>query len=162
MRVRGEEVPVDPAYLAAAFPQASERLVVFVHGLGEHEGHWEHRSYEVGGTYGSRLQAMAGWTPVYLRVNTGLAVAENGVALTALLQRLVDAWPTPVRRISLVGHSMGGLIIRAACAVAVSAFNDKFVADMKNIVRRVVPVDVVDCEAFRAAVYCLFEAFAKG
>jgi pimeloyl-ACP methyl ester carboxylesterase len=44
-------------------------------------------------------------------------VAENGVALTALMQQLVDAWPVPVRRIGLVGHSMGGLIIRAACAV---------------------------------------------
>ncbi|MFQ3436484.1 hypothetical protein P9453_22485, partial [Enterobacter bugandensis] len=33
----------------------------------------------------------------------------------------VDHWPVPVRRISLVGHSMGGLIMRAACAVATSA-----------------------------------------
>jgi pimeloyl-ACP methyl ester carboxylesterase len=40
------------------------------------------------------------------------------VALSALLTRLVDAWPRPVRRIALVGHSMGGLIVRAACAVS--------------------------------------------
>jgi pimeloyl-ACP methyl ester carboxylesterase len=39
------------------------------------------------------------------------------VALSALLTRLVDAWPAPVRRIALVGHSMGALIVRAACAV---------------------------------------------
>lgn len=71
----------------------------------------------MGGSYGSRLAQGAGWTPVYLRVNTGLSVAENGVALTALLQELVDAWPVPVRQIALVGHSMGGLIIRAGCAV---------------------------------------------
>jgi hypothetical protein len=72
----------------------------------------------MGGTYGSRLEAAAGWTPVYLRTNTGLSVAENGVALTALLQELVEAWPAEVRRIALVGHSMGGLVIRAGCAVA--------------------------------------------
>jgi pimeloyl-ACP methyl ester carboxylesterase len=72
----------------------------------------------MGGTYGTRLEMDSGWTAVYLRVNTGLPVSENGVALTALLQRLVDAWPVPVRRLALVGHSMGGLIIRAACAVA--------------------------------------------
>jgi pimeloyl-ACP methyl ester carboxylesterase len=29
----------------------------------------------------------------------------------------VDPWPTPVRRIALVAHSMGALIARAACAV---------------------------------------------
>ena len=72
----------------------------------------------MGGTYGSRLAESAGWTPVFLRVNTGLSVAENGVALTALLQELVETWPVEVRRIALVGHSMGGLIIRAGCAVA--------------------------------------------
>jgi pimeloyl-ACP methyl ester carboxylesterase len=92
--------------------------VVFVHGLGEHEDHWNARAYRTGGSYGSRLEAAAGWTPVYLRVNTGLPIAENGVALTALMQALTEAWPVPVRRIAMVGHSMGGLIIRAGCAVA--------------------------------------------
>ena len=51
---------------------------------------------EMGGTYGSRLAESAGWTPVFLRVNTGLSVAENGVALTALLQELVETWPVQV------------------------------------------------------------------
>jgi pimeloyl-ACP methyl ester carboxylesterase len=32
--------------------------------------------------------------------------------------RLVEAWPADVRRIAFVGHSMGGLIVRAACAVS--------------------------------------------
>ena len=60
----------------------------------------------------------AGWTPVMLRANTGLALRENGAALAALLQRLVEAWPVAVTRIALVGHSMGGLVMRAAGAVA--------------------------------------------
>ena len=38
--------------------------------------------------------------------------------MAALLDRLVQAWPVDVRRIALVGHSMGGLILRAACAVS--------------------------------------------
>jgi pimeloyl-ACP methyl ester carboxylesterase len=93
-------------------------VLVFVHGLGEHEGIWDLRREEVGGSYGSRLEMAAGWTPVYLRVNTGMPVAHNGVSLTALLQDLVDQWPVDVTRVALVGHSMGGLIIRAGCAVA--------------------------------------------
>lgn len=118
VRVGGEVVPVTPADLARAFPRADHRVVVFLHGLGEHEGHWNLQRYRLGGTYGTRLEAATGWTPVYLRANTGLPVAENGVALTSLLQSLVDGWPVEVRRLALVGHSMGGLIFRAACAVA--------------------------------------------
>ena len=53
-----------------------------------------------------------------LRANTGLPLRENGAALTALLQRVVEAWPVPVTRIALVGHSLGGLVMRAAGAVA--------------------------------------------
>jgi pimeloyl-ACP methyl ester carboxylesterase len=118
VRVDGKPVRLDTAGLAQAFPRATDRVVVFIHGLGEHEDHWNVRRYQMGGSYGSRLEAGAGWTPVYLRVNTGLSVAENGIALTALMQQLVDSWPVAVRRIGMVGHSMGGLIIRAACSVA--------------------------------------------
>ena len=121
VRVGGQPVQLDRGGLAAAFPRATERVVVFIHGLGEHEDHWNVRRYEMGGSYGTRLEAAAGWTPVYLRVNTGLSVNENGVALTALMQELTESWPVPVRRIALVGHSMGGLIIRAGCAVATEA-----------------------------------------
>lgn len=121
VRVGSAAVRLDAAHLRAAFPQASGRVVVFVHGLGEHEGHWEHKSGELGGSYGSRLQAASGWTPVYLRLNTGLPVGENGVELSQLIQQLVAAWPAPVHRLALVGHSMGGLVIRAACALDTGA-----------------------------------------
>ena len=121
IRVDGRPVPARREELGAAFPDATGRVVVFLHGLGEQEGNWAFRAQEMGGTYGSRLGAAGGWTPVYLRANTGLGVNVNGVALTSLLQELVDHWPVPVHRIALVGHSMGGLIMRSACAVATSA-----------------------------------------
>jgi pimeloyl-ACP methyl ester carboxylesterase len=121
VRSGGHDVPPERHAIAAAFPDATGDLVVFLHGLGENDDSWDLRREEHGGSYGSRLGAEAGWTPVYLRANTGLPVADNGVALASLLQRLVDVWPTDVRRIALVGHSMGGLILRAACAVGVDA-----------------------------------------
>ena len=37
------------------------------------------------------------------------------------MQHLVEEWPTEVDRIALVGHSMGGLVMRAAGAVAAEA-----------------------------------------
>lgn len=117
VRSGGRDVPLDEAGLAAAFPGATGRVVVFLHGLCENESYWNHRRDDTGTTYGEALAAR-GWTPVYLRANTGLGLRENGVALSALLQPLVDNWPVEVTRVALVGHSMGGLIMRAAGAVA--------------------------------------------
>jgi pimeloyl-ACP methyl ester carboxylesterase len=127
VRVDGRDVRLDRDGLAAAFPAAGDKVVVFVHGLSENEAYWnraarprtpDRRETPFKRSYGARLEEEAGWTPVYLRVNTGLPIAENGVAMAALLGRLVEAWPVDVRRMALVGHSMGGLISRAACAVA--------------------------------------------
>jgi pimeloyl-ACP methyl ester carboxylesterase len=94
--------------------------VVLLHGLCENEDFWNLHREEVGTTYAETLAA-EGWTPVFLRANTGLSLRENGVALTALLQRLVEEWPADVTRVALVGHSMGGLVMRAAAAVATEA-----------------------------------------
>jgi hypothetical protein len=120
VRAHGSDVALDRAGLADAFPDATPRVVVFLHGLCENESYWNRGRDVRGTTYGEAL-AEAGWTPVFLRANTGLGLRENGVALSALLQRLVEDWPVPVERIALVGHSMGGLIIRAGGAVATEA-----------------------------------------
>jgi hypothetical protein len=117
VRLRGRDVEPDDAGLAAAFPDATGRLVVFLHGLCENEAYWNRHRDRTGTTYGEAL-ADEGWTPLFLRANTGLSLRENGVALHALMQRVVDHWPVPVDRIALVGHSMGGLVMRAAGAVA--------------------------------------------
>ena len=117
VRADGRDVPLDGSGLATAFPDATGRLVVFLHGLCENEAYWNRHRDELGTTYGEALLA-EGWTPVFLRANTGLGLRENGIALSALMQRLVEGWPADVERIALVGHSMGGLIMRAAGAVA--------------------------------------------
>jgi pimeloyl-ACP methyl ester carboxylesterase len=65
--------------------------------------------------YGFRLQAELGYTPVYLRYNSGLHISENGRELARVLDELVAAWPTEVHELSLIGHSMGGLVARSAC-----------------------------------------------
>ena len=114
LRSGGRELELSPERLRRAYPQASSRLAVFVHGLCETDDAWM-----LGGArhvpYGFRLQAELGYTPVYVRYNTGLHISENGRELAALLDRLTAAWPTEVHELALIGHSMGGLVARSAC-----------------------------------------------
>lgn len=113
MSIRVDGRPVLPKYraLAAAFPDAGAHLVLFLHGLVETESAWR-----LGGrpTYGERLDSEADTTSIFLRYNTGRRIAANGAELSDLLEKLVTAWPVRVHRITLVGHSMGGLVSRSA------------------------------------------------
>lgn len=115
-RVDGRDVVLARPEVARAYPAATDRIAVFLHGLVESESAWQMRRDERGSTYPEDLAAI-GWTPVMLRMNSGVGLRPNGVALASLLDDLVDAWPTPVARIALIGHSMGGLVIRAAGAL---------------------------------------------
>jgi pimeloyl-ACP methyl ester carboxylesterase len=115
VRVRGRPVDPTPDALAAAFPVARPRLVVFLHGLMETE-----RAWRIGGgaTYGVRLERDLGVTAVDVRYNSGRHISENGRSLAELLEAVCAAWPVEASEVALVGHSMGGLVARSACHVA--------------------------------------------
>jgi pimeloyl-ACP methyl ester carboxylesterase len=115
VRAEGEPVPIEAGALAAAFPGATGRLVMFLHGLMETEFSWRLAAGRHGGTYGSRLARDLGFTPVYVRYNSGRHISQNGRSLAGLMEELADAWPVDVEQIALVGHSMGGLVARSAC-----------------------------------------------
>lgn len=119
IRRTGRTIQVARADLTHAYPDANGRLVVFLHGLCESDESWTLASLRHYGdettSFGSRLQEDLGLTPVWLRYNTGLHVSENGRRFAVLMQALVDEWPVPVEEIVLVGHSMGGLVMRSAC-----------------------------------------------
>jgi pimeloyl-ACP methyl ester carboxylesterase len=119
LREGGSVVPADRASLAVAYPRASPRLVVFLHGLCETELAWRFGAQRLWGdpesTYGSRLQRELDVTPLYVRYNTGLHVSENGARLARLLDDVVSSWPRDASELALVGHSMGGLVARSAC-----------------------------------------------
>jgi pimeloyl-ACP methyl ester carboxylesterase len=117
LRRAGAEVALDADSVARAFPDATGRLAVFVHGLGETEDAWSLRSARHR-PYGDRLRAELGYTPLFVRYNSGLHISHNGRALGALMEQLTAVWPVPVAEIALIGHSMGGLAARGACHYA--------------------------------------------
>lgn len=107
-----QPLEMEPQALAAAYPEASGHIVVLVHGLCLSELSWHRRGKP---DLGSCLQREVGATPVYLRYNTGRHISTNGQEFSRLLEELCAEWPVPVESVSLVGHSMGGLVIRSAC-----------------------------------------------
>jgi pimeloyl-ACP methyl ester carboxylesterase len=120
LRHAGHDLEPTRTELHRAYPHATGRLAVFVHGLCETDDAWM-----LGGErhvpYGFRLQAELGYTPLYLRYNSGLHISENGRRLARLLDKLVEEWPTEVHELALIGHSMGGLVARSACHYAEDA-----------------------------------------
>lgn len=112
---RGEPLVLDRHRLAEALGARSERVVVLVHGLMGTESVWE---LPDGTDYGSSLSRDLGYAPLYLRYNSGLSIADNGAELARLLDAVVALAPRPVTELVLLGHSMGGLVIRAACHAA--------------------------------------------
>jgi pimeloyl-ACP methyl ester carboxylesterase len=119
VRQARSNVALERDALEGVFSRATPKMAIFLHGLGETEESWRLHADCQGrdgeSTYGSRLAEDLGYTPVYLRYNTGLHISENGRRLAALLGDLVSAWPATVTELLLVGHSMGGLVARSAC-----------------------------------------------
>lgn len=92
---------------------AGRKLLVSLHGLCMSESRWA--PPDRNGSLPEALARMHGYTPVYLRYNSGRHISTNGAELASKLARLVKIWPQPVEQIVLLGHSMGGLVARSAC-----------------------------------------------
>lgn len=87
------------------------KVLLFIHGLCLNDGHWIRDANNPG----EELAKELGYTPLYLRYNTGLPIADNGQQLAGLLEDLLQNWPQPVTELVIIGHSMGGLVARSAC-----------------------------------------------
>jgi pimeloyl-ACP methyl ester carboxylesterase len=121
VRQDGSDVALEPEEMALTFATATPRVAVFVHGLIETEDAWVRPPLSsrrpARPSYGMLLRDDLGYTPVWVRYNTGRHVSDNGRALSQLLEELVAVWPVPIEELALVGHSMGGLVSRSATHV---------------------------------------------
>jgi pimeloyl-ACP methyl ester carboxylesterase len=85
------------------------RYALFVHGLCLNESHWRADAHV-------ELVRSLGYTPIYLRYNSGLSIERNGVELAEQLRALTSGIDTLI----IVAHSMGGLLVRIALQVLIA------------------------------------------
>lgn len=129
LRFAGRPLTLEREALAAAIPQATPKLLVLAHGLCTNDVRWSRRGHD----HGAALARDLGYTPVYLHYNTGLHVSENGREFADALEALVRAWPVPLEDLTILAHSMGGLVTRSACHQAGLA-GHSWLSQLKNAV----------------------------
>ncbi|MEO7391621.1 MAG: alpha/beta hydrolase [Ramlibacter sp.] len=86
------------------------KILLMVHGLCMNDLQWSRDGHDHGQSLGRSL----GYTPVYARYNTGRHISASGHDLAEAIERLLQAWPVPVENLTILGHSMGGLVARSA------------------------------------------------
>jgi pimeloyl-ACP methyl ester carboxylesterase len=100
-----------------AMPGATGKVVLLIHGLCMNDLQWRTQPADNPAKVSDHATALAvqlGYTPVFLRYNTGLHTSQNGRELASMLEQLLLRWPVPVQEVTVVVHSMGGLVIRSA------------------------------------------------
>ena len=119
MRFRrdGRPLTLDKPALAEAFPDATGKVAVLLHGLCMSDLQWTRQNHD----HGAALAHELGYTPVYLSYNSGLHISTNGRAFAEALEALVAEWPVEIDDFVIVGHSMGGLVARSACRIGEEA-----------------------------------------
>ena len=135
LRHDGQSLPMDQAALAQHLSHATGKILLLVHGLCMNDLQWTQAQGASGTTHdhGQALAASLGYTPVYLRYNSGRHTSENGAELAAQLEHLLQHWPLPVTELSILAHSMGGLVTRNAVHAA-TLQGLRWPGQLKNIV----------------------------
>ncbi|WP_203335989.1 hypothetical protein [Nocardioides limicola] len=121
VRLRVDGVDCAPGEVGTRLLAPTDQIVVLIAGEGESDAVWAAGADAAGGSYASRLRSLLDWTPIHLVVDHRRTPTETGLATAALLQRTIDAWPVPPKRIAFIGHGAGGLVIRAAGGLAPTA-----------------------------------------
>lgn len=117
LRRGGRALALDGARPVPGLEDAGPKVLVLIHGLCMNDLQWSRKGHD----HGAALARELGFTPVYLRYNSGRHVSVNGLELAQRLEQLMAAWPRPVERLVLLGHSMGGLLARSATQQATEA-----------------------------------------
>ena len=99
------------AHALPANAAVTGKVLVLIHGLCMNDLQWTHQ-------HSDALAAERGYTPIYVRYNTGLHTSLNGALFSQQLEALLQHWPVQVTDLTVLAHSMGGLVTRSALQLA--------------------------------------------
>ncbi|MFT5646561.1 MAG: pimeloyl-ACP methyl ester carboxylesterase [Aureispira sp.] len=109
-KYQGKAIPLQSKAIEETYSKPSGKILLMIHGLCMDDLQW-HRN---GHNHGELLAKEFNLSPIYLRYNSGLHISENGQHFSNLLEEFVQNWPVPIEEITILAHSMGGLVTRSA------------------------------------------------
>lgn len=109
MQLRRDGKALSDVALRNLIEKSDGKILLMVHGLCMNDLQWQVDEHD----HGIELARELGYEPIYLHYNTGRHISENGRDFAALLEYLVTLSPQPLS-LSILAHSMGGLVSRSA------------------------------------------------
>ena len=125
----GNSLAIQAHLKAGAANTNKPHWIIMIHGLCMNDLQWTRNGHN----HGEQLAQSMDADVYYFVYNSGESIAKNGQALAQSLQTLLDRHPTLAPDITLLCHSMGGLVSRRACQFA-EQFSMPWLASLKNIV----------------------------
>jgi hypothetical protein len=113
----------------SAVSHPTGKLLVLAHGLCMNDLQWHREGHD----HGAALARDLSYTPVYLHYNSGLHISINGREFSDQLENLVRQWPVPLEELTILCHSMGGLVTRSAVHYGKAAGHE-WPRHLKNLV----------------------------
>ena len=113
IRIQGEAIQTEDATWRESISQAQGKILVLLHGSCMNDLQWNHQGQD----FGARLALELGYYPLYLNYNTGLHISENGQLFSDIMHDLTHH-NTDIKEVTILAHSMGGLVARSACRFA--------------------------------------------
>ena len=128
-KYQGKTIAIDGEGTQKANPKVNGKILLMVHGLCMNDAGWDRNDHN----HGTQLAEVLNLTPVYLQYNSGLHISDNGQNLNEFLGKMLNTWPVPVEELTIVAHSMGGLVSRSAVHYAQQE-NNTWTKHLKHMV----------------------------
>ncbi len=113
----GKELKLSKAALQQIISTKSKKIAFFLHGSADCELSWLSEKEE-NVQIGTYFQENYDYTPIYLRYNSGKAIAQNAHEFEILIKQLLANYPNKINEIIFIGFSMGGLITKETIQIA--------------------------------------------
>ena len=109
-RHQGKTIPLVGSNLKKEYPSINGKILLMIHGSCMNDLQWTRKEHNHGKVLAKELNKI----PLFLNYNSGLHISTNGQHLNILLEDLVKEWPVPIEEVTIIAHSMGGLVLRSA------------------------------------------------